>query len=95
MINPCFIQQAEPEECEGCRAGVGVIFSHLNGGSLDSIISLFDQEICRHENHPGACIELVNTWWPVIAKIIYNEGAARKVCAALSEGACEAKRYLQ
>merc|ERR1712062_209194 len=84
--------QAEPEECEGCCEGVGIIYSHLNGGSLDSIINLFDQEICRHENHPGDCVELVNTWWPVIAKIIYNEGAARKVCAALSEGACEAKR---
>ena len=66
----------------------------MNGGSLDSIISLFDHEICRHENHPGACVEAVNTWWPVIAKIIYNDAAARKVCTALSQGACEAQKYV-
>jgi len=82
----------EPEECEGCREGAGIIFSHLNGGSLDSIIQLFDREICQKEEHPGACIEGVNTWWPVIAKIIYNDAAARKVCTALSQGACEAKK---
>merc|ERR1712226_35529 len=83
---------AEPEECEGCCEGAGIIFSHLNGGSLDSIISLFDHEVCRHEHHPGACVELVNTWWPVIAKIIYNDAAARKVCTALSQGECEAQK---
>merc|ERR1712129_213357 len=44
---------AEPEECEGCREGAGIIFSHLNGGSLDSIIQLFDREICRNEENPG------------------------------------------
>jgi hypothetical protein len=66
----------------------------LNGGSLDSIISLFDHEVCRHEHHPGACVELVNTWWPVIAKIIYNDAAARKVCTALSQGECEAQKYV-
>merc|ERR550534_1976935 len=52
----------EPEECEGCREGAGIIFSHLNGGSLDSIIQLFDREICQKEEHPGACVEGVNTW---------------------------------
>ena len=69
-------------------------FSHLNGGSLDSIINLFDHEICRYEEHPGVCVEVVNTWWPVIAKIIYNDAAARKVCTAISQGACEAQKYV-
>merc|ERR1711899_229591 len=81
--------KAEPEECEGCRMGVGTIFGHLSGGALDSIIGIFDEAICSHEDHPAHCIEMVNTWWPVIAKLIYNDEAARKVCAALSEGACE------
>jgi hypothetical protein len=66
----------------------------LNGGSLDSIIQLFDREICQKEEHPGACVEGVNTWWPVIAKIIYNDAAARKVCTALSQGECEAQKYV-
>merc|ERR1712141_279487 len=83
------LPKAEPEECEGCRQGVGTIFGHLSGGSLDSIIGLMDYEICRHEDHPQQCIEMVNTWWPVISKLIYNDEAARKVCVALSEGACE------
>merc|ERR1711936_933918 len=51
---------------------------------------MFDQEICRHEHHPAECVEAVNTWWPVIAKLIYNEEAARKVCAALSEEGVQA-----
>ena len=66
----------------------------MNGGSLDSIINLFDHEICRYEEHPGICVEVVNTWWPVIAKIIYNDAAARKVCTAISQGACEAQKYV-
>ena len=87
-----YCNQAEPEECEGCREGAGIIYSHLNGGSLDSIIGLFDREICRYEHEPAACIEAANTWWPVIAKMIYSEEAARKVCTVLSEGACEARK---
>ena len=87
-------QQAEPEECEGCREGAGIIFGHLNGGSLDSVIQTFDGEICRYEEHPEHCIETLNTWWPVISKIIFSNAAARKVCTAISGGACEAQKYV-
>merc|ERR1712086_313451 len=46
VIDEVILPEAEePEECEGCREGAGIIFSHLNGGSLDSIIQLFDREI--------------------------------------------------
>merc|ERR1719162_567581 len=83
---------AEPDECEDCREGTGLIFSHLNGGSLDSVIQTFDGEICRYEEHPEHCIETVNTWWPVISKIIFSNAASRKVCTTISGGACEARK---
>ena len=78
----------------GCREGAGIIFGHLNGGSLDSVIQTFDGEICRYEEIPEHCIQTVNTWWPVISKIIFSDAAARKVCTVLSEGACEAQKYV-
>ena len=53
-----------------------------------------DHEICRHEHHPGECIEMVNTWWPVIAKLIYGGEASRHACAIMSEGECDWSKYV-
>ena len=66
----------------------------MNGGSLDSVIQVFDGEICRYEEHPEHCIEAANTWWPVISKIIFSHAAAGEVCTALSGGSCEAQKYV-
>ena len=66
----------------------------MNGGSLDSVIQVFDGEICRYEEHPENCIEAANTWWPVISKIIFSNAAARKVCSSISGGTCEARKYV-
>ena len=66
----------------------------MNGGSLDSVIQVFDGEICQYEEHPENCIEAANTWWPVISNIIFSNAAAGKVCTALSGGACEAQKYV-
>merc|ERR1711936_1548776 len=83
-------QKAEPEECELCREAVGKLFSHLGSTWTDHTISLFDKELCHHwiwDSLP--CIEAMNTWWPYIAKIIYDESNSQYVCFDLSYGVCE------
>merc|ERR1711992_167331 len=87
----------EPEGCEFCRAGVGIMFNHMAGDALDKVIQLLDDFVCPNvpvENFEGYK-NGVKFWWPIISKIIFNDEAAKYVCAGLSEGACNAFQYEQ
>ena len=85
-------QTPGPDQCENCRAAVGKIFDHLAGPSIDSIIGVLDSAVCKQDEHPGDCIEVPNTWWPVIAKLIYNPTAAGIVCEDITDGECKPER---
>ena len=85
----------EPEGCEFCRAGVGIMFNHMAGDALEKVILLLDDFVCPNvpvENQEG-CKNGVKFWWPVISRVIFNDEAAKYVCAGLSEGACNAFQY--
>ena len=85
----------EPEGCEFCRAGVGIMFNHMAGDALDKVIQLLDDFVCPNvpvENFEG-CKNGVKFWWPIISKIIFNDEAAKYVCAGLTEGACNVFQY--
>ena len=81
-----------PEDCENCLAGVGILFDHWTGHSIDQIINVLDNAVCKQGEHPAACVETMNTWWPVIAKIIYNPKAAPMVCEIISHGECKPEK---
>merc|ERR1711879_730823 len=85
----------EPEGCEFCRAGVGIMFGHMSSDALEKTIKLLDELVCP--NAPldmiEGCKTGVKTWWPIISQIIFNDEAAKYVCAGLSEGACNAFQY--
>merc|ERR1712018_33654 len=87
----------EPEGCEFCRAGVGIMFNHMAGDALDKVMLLLEDFVCP--NYPLEEIELCQTnvkkYWPIISQILFNDEAAKYVCAGLSEGACEAFQYGQ
>lgn len=66
------------------------MFGHMSGDALPKIIELLDKEVCAKAEDPKGCKVGVETWWPTIAKILYNDEAAKIVCKGLSEGKCEA-----
>jgi hypothetical protein len=81
-----------PEDCENCLTGVGILFDHWTGHSIDQIINVLDNDVCKQGEHPAACVETMNTWWPVSAKIIYNPKAAPMVCEIISHGECKPEK---
>merc|ERR1712020_770466 len=88
-------QNEEPEGCEFCRAGVGIMFEHMSGDALEKTIELLDEYVCPNVplEQIAGCKTGIKTWWPMIAQIIFNDEAAKYVCAGLSEGACNAFQY--
>ena len=88
-------QNEEPEGCEFCRAGVGIMFNHMAGDALDKVMLLLEDFVCP--NYPlediKKCDEGVKKYWPIISHLIFNDEAAKYVCSGLSEGACNAFKY--
>ena len=79
----------EPPECETCRAGVKIMFDHLSGDAVDKIIQLLSSEVCSQAEDEAGCILGVETWWPTLASILYNDETTKYVCEGLSGGMCE------
>ena len=80
--------QDEPEECETCRQGVGILFAWASTDDVPSQINLLNEQVCAFAPDPVGCQVGVETWWPTIASIIFSPEAAKKVCSGISGGVC-------
>ena len=77
----------EPAECQTCRDGVGILFSHLATEPAGQI-ELLNDNVCPEAPDVEGCKVGVETWWPIIAGIIFSPEAAAYTCRELSGGAC-------
>merc|ERR1712241_1201538 len=72
----------EPEGCEFCRAGVGIMFNHMAGDALDKVIQLLDDFVCPNvpvENFEG-CKNGVKFWWPMLSNMDKKNGVVMFAC---------------
>ena len=74
----------ELEECVECRLEVGIMFDHLSGDAVPQEILILKEDVCKEAPDLAECEVGVDTWWPTIAKIIWNHEAARIVCEELT-----------
>ena len=74
----------EPEACAVCRKGVDVLMKELN--SKDSLAvqeKILIDDGCSKAEDPKGCAEGVKTWWGRMAKAVYTDKAAAKLCQTL------------
>ena len=86
---PDFVLQAEPEACETCRQGVGMLWKYAQEpANLDREQQQLIEEVCPQMPESAGCSVGVLTWWPAISKVIFSPVSAGRVCNAL-EPACD------
>ena len=74
---------------------MGMLYARASSAeSIEAQIVLLDKYICGNEEieDPAGCKLGVQTWWPQIAALLFNDGAAPFVCNGLN-GECELPNF--
>ena len=77
----------EPEGCKICREAMSVIFKDWTNPELIDVQKLIlSEKTCAQLDDPSGCSKGVSAWWEMIAKILWNEGAAYNYCTKMDPG---------
>ena len=67
------------------------MWGHLREDKIIEIESnVLIESVCANLADPVGCAVGVETWWPILAQIIYSDATVPYVCQGISEGQCEA-----
>ena len=86
----------EPDGCQVCRDAMGGLFKQWTSPeSISYQQNFLIEETCPQMPEPAGCSVGVLSWWEMIAKIIFSDGAAYFVCKGInSECDLPSTRYV-
>ena len=56
---------------------------------INKELDILKSDVCPEAEDPNGCEVGIRTWWPSVARVLWQAGSESYVCNGLTNGTCE------